>query len=159
MNEFVLLTRWLIPAPIETVWSALHDVQRWPTWWKYVKEVTELDAGDADSVGAVRRFVWGTRLPYRVAFDMRTTRITRPVLIEGEASGDLNGSGRWELQTIGHNTLVRYEWCVSADKHWMKLLAPVLRPVYEWNHDEVMRAGREGLLRHLAAQRSLIQRS
>src|SRR5207253_9725675 len=88
--------------------------------------------------------------PYRVRFDMRTLRVRRPVLIEGRASGDLNGIGRWELQTVERHTLVRYEWRVSADKPWMKVLAPVLKPVFEWNHDEVMRAGKEGLLRHLS---------
>jgi hypothetical protein len=150
MNEFVLVTRWIIPAPIETVWTALHDVAQWPQWWKYVKQVTELEPGDAEGVGATRRFVWATRLPYHVRFDMRTLRVRRPVLIEGRACGDLNGIGRWELQTVERHTLVRYEWRVSADKPWMKVFAPLLKPVFEWNHDEVMRAGKEGLLRHLS---------
>ncbi len=153
MNQFVLTTRWIIPAPIDAVWSALHDVAQWPSWWKYVKRVTELEPGDAAGIGVRRQFVWATRLPYCVTFEMCTTRVKRPVLIEGRASGDLNGSGRWELQTVDNNTLVRYEWRVSADKLWMRLLAPLLHPVYVWNHDEVMRAGREGLLRYLAVKR------
>ena len=153
MNEFVLLTNWTIPYPIEKVWKAIHDVRVWPTWWRYVKEVTELEPGDADGLGATRRFVWATRLPYEIAFEMRTTRVQRPTLIEGQASGDLNGTGRWALQPLAGQTQVRYEWRVSADKPWMKWLAPLLRPIYVWNHSGVMRAGKEGLLRHLAARR------
>src|SRR5206468_3126127 len=104
MSDFVLNTRWLIPAPIDQVWNALHEVRHWPHWWPYVKAVTELAPGDADGIGATHRFVWATRLPYQVSFDMRTLRMKRPVLIEGEARGDLNGTGRWELQTVDRNT-------------------------------------------------------
>jgi hypothetical protein len=151
MNEFVLVTRWMIPALIEVVWEALHDVQQWPTWWKYVKEVSEIEAGDADGVGARRHFVWATRLPYCIAFEMRTTRVLRPKLIEGRAGGDLNGTGRWDLKPVEGGTDVRYEWRVSADKPRMRLLAPLLRPMYVWNHGGVMQAGRDGLVRYLAA--------
>jgi uncharacterized protein YndB with AHSA1/START domain len=151
MNEFVLVTTWTIPAPIEAVWAVLHDVQHWPTWWPYVRQVTEIEPGDADGVGARRGFVWSSRLPYRIAFEMRTTQMRRPVLIEGQASGDLNGTGRWDLEPIAGGTQVRYEWRVSADKPWMRWLAPVLRPLYVWNHNAVMRGGEQGLLRHLAA--------
>lgn len=151
MNEFVLVTCWTIPAPIEAVWAALHDVQQWPTWWPYVKQVTEIEPGDADGVGARHEFVWATRLPYRIAFEMRTTRVLRPLLIEGRASGDLNGTGRWDLEPVANGTRVRYEWRVSADKPWMRRLALLLRPVYVWNHNGVMRGGERGLLRHLGA--------
>jgi hypothetical protein len=81
---------------------------------------------------------------------MRTTRIQRPDLLEGEASGDLQGIGRWRLQRAQAGTLVRYDWCVNLDKSWMRALLPVLRPVFEWNHDGLMRAGCEGLSRYLA---------
>jgi carbon monoxide dehydrogenase subunit G len=130
VHEFVLVSDWRIPAPIEAVWAALHDVEKWPKWWPYVKQVTEIEPVDADGVGARRAFVWATRLPYRIAFEMRTTRVRRPVLMEGRASGDLNGTGRWDLELTAYGTRVRYEWRVSADKPWMRRLAPLLRPVY-----------------------------
>jgi uncharacterized protein YndB with AHSA1/START domain len=150
-NEFVLTTRWVVAAPIDSVWRVLHDVQAWPSWWRYVRAVRVLQRGDADGVGARRRFVWATRLPYDIAFDMRTTRVERPRLLEGEASGDLNGSGRWQLRRARGGTLLRYEWRVRADKAWMRWLAPLLRPVFVWNHNAVMRAGEAGLRRLLAA--------
>ena len=34
---------------------------------------------------------------------------------------------------------------MSTTKPWMNLLAPIARPVFEWNHDWVMRNGGEGL--------------
>ena len=42
-------------------------------------------------------------------------------------------------------TAVLYEWHVQTTKRWMNLLGPVARPVFEYNHDVVMRWGGEGL--------------
>ncbi|MBI3898313.1 MAG: SRPBCC family protein [Gammaproteobacteria bacterium] len=154
MTQFELLTRWLVPAPINVVWDALHDVGKWPSWWRYVKQVQQIEAGDTDGIGSIQRFVWATRLPYRVSFDMRTTQLQRPFLIEGHANGDLDGTGRWQLRTVEGSTLVRYEWRVKADKAWMKALAPLLRPLYVWNHNGVMAAGEEGLRNYLRSRRA-----
>ena len=38
-----------------------------------------------------------------------------------------------------------YEWNVATTKAWMNLLAPLARPVFEWNHDWVMARGGEGI--------------
>jgi hypothetical protein len=53
--------------------------------------------GDSSGVGAIRRFTWSSRLPYSLTFDMRTTIVERPYRLEGEAIGELVGSGRWSL--------------------------------------------------------------
>jgi hypothetical protein len=44
---------------------------------------------------------------------------------------------------------VTYVWRVQLRQRWMRLLAPLLAPVFRWNHDAVMRAGEAGLRRHL----------
>ena len=38
-----------------------------------------------------------------------------------------------------------YEWNVATTKAWMNLIAPIARPVFEWNHDWVMSRGAEGI--------------
>jgi hypothetical protein len=47
---------------------------------------------------------------------------------------------------------VRYEWIVEVTKPWQRLLAPVLRPVFTWNHNVVMGWGYDGLVKKLAAR-------
>lgn len=42
-----------------------------------------------------------------------------------------------------------YEWNVETTKLWMNLLGPVASPVFDYNHDAVMRRGAEGLARRL----------
>jgi len=144
-----LVTWWHLEAPIERTWQALVAPEEWPSWWRYVKKVVELEKGDAQGIGAVRRYTWSSRLPYRLSLEMRTTAIARPTFIEGVATGDLNGTGRWQLQELGATTRVKYEWMVRTRKVWMNLLAPILAPVFAWNHDQVMREGGRGLARHL----------
>jgi hypothetical protein len=38
---------------------------------------------------------------------------------------------------------------VKTTKLWMNLLAPIARPLFAWNHDQVMKAGYEGLKKRL----------
>jgi hypothetical protein len=149
MNQYVLVTHWHLDAPIERVWEALAVPEEWPRWWRYVQAVTEMEKGDAAGIGTRRRYTWSSKLPYRLTFDMRTTLIERPIRIEGVAEGDLNGVGRWQLQALGSTTRVRYEWTVTTGKGWMNLFAPLLAPVFAWNHNQVMLEGGRGLARHL----------
>jgi uncharacterized protein YndB with AHSA1/START domain len=143
--DYCFLTTWLLDSPREPVWEAIYAQRRWPQWWRGVEAADELRSGDADGVGAVSRMVWRSLLPYRVRFEVTTTRVERPHLMEGEAVGELAGTGRWRLYEDGGATAVLYEWNVTTTKPWMNLLAPVARPVFEWNHDWVMAQGGEGI--------------
>lgn len=152
MNDrarYALVTQWLLAAPAERIFDALETPEEWPRWWPYVHSVANLARGDAQGIGAVWRYTWSSRLPYRLTFDMTTTRATRPQMIEATAAGDVTGVGRWTLAAAGAASRVRYEWTVATGKRWMRALAPLLAPVFEWNHDAVMAAGGRGLARHL----------
>lgn len=147
--EYTFVTTWSIDAPIDAVWDAIYHSERWPQWWKGVESVVELKPGDAQGVGSVRRYVWKSQLPYRLAFEMRVTRVERPVRLEGAATGELEGTGRWDLSRDGEHTVVRYTWNVRTTRPWMNVLDPIARPVFSWNHHVVMRWGGEGLARLL----------
>jgi hypothetical protein len=95
--------------------------------------------------------VWKSFLPYRIRFRVRTTRVERPALLEGEADGELAGTGRWRLFEQDGVTAVLYEWDVATTRPWMSLLAPVARPVFKWNHDWVTARCGESVARCSAA--------
>jgi hypothetical protein len=87
-----------------------------------------------------------------VRFDVVATRVERPSLLEGEATGGLVGTGRWRLFEADADrplTAVTYEWNVRTPKAWMNLLAPIAAPVFRWNHDRIMAAGGRGLAQRL----------
>jgi uncharacterized protein YndB with AHSA1/START domain len=152
VTEYRFLTTWVLAAERERVWDALHDSADWPQWWRGVERVEEIEPGGADGVGQLSRYTWKSKLPYELVFDMRTTRVERPHLTEGEATGELAGIGRWRLYEDDGTTAVVYEWSVHTTKAWMNLLAPLARPVFAWNHDWVMAHGGEGLARLLGCR-------
>jgi hypothetical protein len=153
MADYSFVTLWRFRSPLEPVWEAIYRSEEWPDWWRGVERVERVEPGDAEGIGALQRYTWRSRLPYRLAFEMRLTRVEPLSLIEGEAVGELAGTGRWRLAHDGGVTRVRYDWNVRTTRPWMNLLAPVARPVFKWNHDVVMNWGVDGLARKLGVER------
>ena len=144
-----LVTEWQLRAPLERVWEELSHPDAWPAWWRAVQRVEKITDGGPDGVGAVRRFTWATALPYTLTFELEATRIEPMHIIEGRARGELDGVGRWTIAPDGAGTHVRYDWKVDVTKPWQRLLAPVLKPVFAWNHNVIMGWGYEGLVKRL----------
>ena len=157
MAAYRFLTTWCLDAPAERVWDVVYDTERWPEWWTGVERVVKICDGDERDIGCVWRMAWRSRLPYTLEFDSVTTRVERPFVMEGFTRGELNGEGRWRFYEGHEGTAAVYEWNVSTGRRWMNALAPVARPVFEWNHDLIMRQGAEGLARRLGAR--LVARS
>ena len=111
--------------------------------------MVELEPGGEGGLGALHRSVWKSALPYRLTFDSRVIRVEHLTLYEVQATGQLEGRGLWTFSSDGARTNVRYDWNVAANKWWMRLLSPIARPLFRWNHDVIMRWGHEGLARRL----------
>jgi len=151
-RRLTYVTDWRLDAPIEHVWDALVDVESWPRWWPYVREVQTLHRSATNDLGTVRRLQWRSRLPYGFALEVETTEVRKPTRLVGRASGDMVGEGCWELARDGAGTLVRYTWTLELHTRWMRMSAPFMAPVFRWNHEGVMRGGGRGLARHLAGR-------
>ena len=149
MARYEFVTLWNFKAPQEEVWKLIFHSGHWPEWWPGVEKVEKIKDGDGNHVGAIHRYTWKSKLPYRLIFEIQTTRVEPPSLIEGRAIGELQGKGRWQLSSDGQTTTVRYDWNVETTKPWMNFLAHIARPVFKWNHDVVMGWGAEGLVRKL----------
>jgi Polyketide cyclase / dehydrase and lipid transport len=151
-RHFDLVSHWRLRASPQQVWAALTDTGHWPLWWPHVRRVQTLVAGGADGVGCVRRIDWSTRLPYRITIDVEAIESLPPERLRGRSSGALSGEGIWLLRADGAHTDVTYLWRVELQQGWMRALAPLLAPLFRWNHHGVMRAGGIGLARYLAGQ-------
>jgi uncharacterized protein YndB with AHSA1/START domain len=154
MAPYSFLSTWCVAAPIQRVWDVLSAPEDYPGWWKGVRKVTVIEPG-ADGgvgVGTLYRLRWRSKLPYTLEFDSRVTRIEAPYLLEGQASGELEGTGVWRLFESPLGTVATYDWNVSTTRAWMNWLAPIGRPAFAWNHDYVMRQGAQGLADKLGAE-------
>lgn len=138
VTHFELTNEWHLALPIDRVWDLIAATQDWPRWWRAVARVEQLQAGAADGLGAIHRMHWKTALPYSLAFDVETVRVEKHREIEGRAFGELDGTGLWTFEETPEGTAARYLWRVEVTKPWMRLMAPVLRPVFAWNHHKVM---------------------
>jgi hypothetical protein len=150
-NEFRIVTRWEVEAPIGRVADLLTDAERFPDWWGEVYLGIEvLDLGDTDGIGrriAVHSKGW---LPYHIHWNGTLVASDRPHRWVIEASGDLNGRGEWRLTQNGPVADIVYDWRVTADRPLFRILSPILGPVFAWNHRWAMAKGLDGLKRELS---------
>jgi hypothetical protein len=116
MTDYHFISTWRLQAPIEQVWDENFHTERWPSWWKYVHRVDQLDPGDADGLGRRQHLEFSTRLPYRLGFDIQVRHLQPPTTLEAVATGELDGVGRWTLTPVGGGTLVRYDWDVRTTR-------------------------------------------
>jgi len=151
VTEYRLLTIWRIEAPLEKVYTVIQNSPHWPDWWPGMQKVEDVATGDANGINSVLRYYWQGRLPYRMVFEVRATRIEEGVAIEGAVQGDLEGVGRWHFSNEGAVSIVQYEWHVRSTRWWMNLIAPFARAMFIRNHGILMRQGAVGLARRLDA--------
>src|SRR5688572_31031260 len=75
----------------------------------------------------------------------KLVRKDRPTTIEAVVTGDLSGIGIWSLTRIGEATHVRFDWKVGAGRRFIRVLTPVLAPLFRWNHNWAIKRAKEGL--------------
>jgi len=149
---YVFVDEWDVQAPPEAVFDALADARSYPTWWRTV--YLEAEADGPPRVGGISWQHFKGRLPYHLRTESRTTRLERPTTLEADVTGDLRGCGLWTLTPRNGGTHVRFDWRVYADKPILRLLTPVLRSLFRWNHSWAIARAMEGLepyARELAA--------
>ncbi|HTN25701.1 MAG TPA: cupin domain-containing protein [Solirubrobacteraceae bacterium] len=140
---YVFVDEWDVAAPIDAVFDALADSRGYPEWWKPV--YIDVEADGPPAVGAVARQHFKGRLPYHLRTRAEVVRLERPTTIEGIVDGDLSGRGLWTLSERDGVTHVRFDWRVNADRALLRVLTPVLRPLFRWNHNWAIARAVEGL--------------
>lgn len=150
MGHYRMITEWHADAPLDRVWDALLLVRDWPTWWKGFRSVEQLRPGEESGVAMVVRQAWRSYLPYTLEFDLEILRVERRTLLEGRASGDVEGTCRWSFEQRDGGTVVRFVMDVRTTRWWMNLPAPFAGRVFAFNYHAIMRWGSEGLGRLLA---------
>ena len=157
-QRFVMISRWRLEATREGVWDLLTNPTDWPQWWPHLHGVSQIAGGDGDGIGARHAFRWRSGLGYEIRIVMSTRRAERKRELEGTASGDVSGIGLWIIEDDAPGAIrVTSRWDVELSKPWMRLLAPVLRPVFAWRHFTVMAAGARGMARRLGCHLSDVE--
>lgn len=144
-HHYCFVSRWKFDAPLEVIWVAIYDSERWPEWWPYVKLVYELQKGDECGIGSIREYLFSSPLGYKLRFRLQLEDRKDLQLLKGIVSGDLNGTGCWKFYRNGNYSVAECHWKVCTRLPWMNLFSLVLAPVFRLNHSLVMRAGERAL--------------
>ncbi len=151
-QTYSFITNWKIKAPVQQIWDAIYESTGWPSWWNGVLDVKIIEKGETNGVNGVREYIWKSVLPYKLAFNMRLIERIDLEYLHGVAFGELEGEGTWLFKQENDITFIQYNWNVFTNKTWMNYLSFMLRPVFKYNHDVVMRWGAEGLAKKLNAE-------
>jgi len=151
-DRYFFVTRWQIKAPVEVVWEAIYNSLEWPRWWKGVKAAKLIDEGDAQGINGIREYTWKSVLPYKLKFTSKLLEREDMKRLHGIAYGELKGEGTWHFYESDGITYVQYDWKVCTTKKWMNRLSFLLKPLFKYNHDVVMKWGAKGLAKKLGAE-------
>ena len=153
-SDYQFITEWRVAGSIDEVKAVLGDALSLPRWWPSVYlAVDQVAEGGQDGVGRTLELHTKGWLPYTLRW---TLRITEPLTDAGfalEATGDLEGTGRWTFVQDGPEVAMTYDWRVDATKPLLRRLGWLLKPAYEANHRWAMRRGEESLRRELRRRR------
>jgi len=125
-GEHSLESTWALAAPLEAVWVALSDPERWPAWWPVVASVQPLKPGRADGSEAVYRL--GGKV------ELRVCGVKPPESLEFHTETVL---ARWTLRFEGGTTLLHLSAWGCDDRE---------------RFAQAMSAGARGLARYLGVQ-------
>ena len=143
MRPYRFVDEWDVAAPPEAVFDAVADARSYPRWWRPV--YLDVDATGPAALGAVSRHHFKGRLPYHLHTRSVIVEIDSPRRVVAEVDGDLRGRGIWTLTPTPEGTHVRFDWQVHADRKLLRVLTPVLRPAFRWNHNWAIARAMEGL--------------
>ena len=150
---FDLVSHWRLDAPVTRVWQAITETEHWPRWWPGVEAVALVKRGDGTGQGRIEQITFRTGLGYRLHLALEVTEVLREERLRARAAGTLAGEGIWLMKQapaeLGAHTDVTFVWRVTLPPGPLRWLAPLLAPLFRWNHKRVMRAGRLGLQKYL----------
>ena len=148
-TNYRLQTVWRTSADIERIWETLAHYSAWPTEGGGIKKVGGVRRGDEGGVGTILRQGWRSWMPYTLVFDLEMIQLESRRVLEGRASGDLEGICKWTFTPLDGGTEIRFDVNVCMGRWWMNLPVPFATRIVRSNFETIMRWGREGLERTL----------
>ncbi len=155
-NEYQFVTEWRVAGTLDEVKDILggSDASAVARWWPSVYlSVEQVEPGGDGGLGRVLDLHTKGWLPYTLRWTLRVTEPLSDVGYALEATGDLEGTGRWTFLQDGPEVVITYDWRIHATKPLLRRLGWLLRPAFTANHHWAMRRGEESLRLELRRRR------
>jgi uncharacterized protein YndB with AHSA1/START domain len=150
--EYRFTTTWTFAAPVDRVWPEVGDPLNWKTYWAGLEDVRPAAPGARPAPGAVYDLTFKSFLPYTLTLTARLDEYDPPHRMIFSTTGELRGVAEFVLDDVDGRTRTQLVWTTRTTKSWMNALAFLLRPLFEWNHDFLMRRAGTGLAARIGAQ-------
>ncbi len=151
-TDYSFLTVWKFDAPLEKVYYAIYDADNYHVWWRGQSKVETIKPGNGLGVGAVKKFRTRSFLPYTLTYEGTVREVEPLKKVMGTTIGELEGTGTWIFESENGTSTVKYYWVVKTNSFLMNFLSPIFKPLFEWNHNVVMKWGGEGLAKYLGCR-------
>ena len=150
-NDYHITARWRVMAPCDEVYDILTDTADYARWWPAAfTDALQIQPGDASGVDRVDRFESRSWLPFSLLWHANVVETARPRHWRFEAWGDLEGPGSWRFKQNGVWCDIDFDWQVRARKPVMRLLSPLLKPLFVANFQSYLRKGESSLRLEIA---------
>jgi hypothetical protein len=146
---------WELPASKRAVWQTLTTQPfSWQDWWPELSDVHDMNLANGLS-GTTFSCTWQAPVGYRLKSVVTLGKVIDLKQVTLHSDGDIEGTVvcRLKEKTAGQ-TNVKIDWQVMTTKAWMNYLAPLLKPLFIYNHHAVMRSGERGLRNYLGVKAS-----
>ncbi len=138
-KPFAFDQQWRFAVSPTELWSAIGDIEHYPTWWPWLRAF-DTGGGGIEPGTRARCTVRGP-LPYQLGFTVTLDDVEPAALVVARVEGDLHGPARLEIQPDGEMTVARLVWAVELRDPVLRTAARVARPLMEWGHDWVVDNG------------------
>lgn len=140
---YAFRNEWNVRASTTTAFAVLNDIESYPRWWPEVRHVRRIN--DASAEVSIRSLV-----PYVLDVTLeKDVADAEAGLLRTSISGDLVGWSSWTITASAGGSRLSFEQEVEVTKRLVRVLSPVARPLFRFNHTLMMRRGEHGLDRYL----------
>jgi hypothetical protein len=135
------------PVPVTTVWARLVQVDRFSSWWSWLREFSV--EGSGFEHGTVLHGVVAPPFPYRMRLDVVLDECVPERRITALVHGDLEGAAQLTFDGDDAETRAHATWTIEMMQRPMRMAARIAPLLLRWGHDRVVDATVDGFRRHL----------
>jgi uncharacterized protein YndB with AHSA1/START domain len=129
--------RYQMDTDRESVWKAISSVEKYSTWWPWLREfsASALVAGDR------WKCVVQPPLPYLLRFTVSIDQVEAPALVLASVDGDVRGVARLDLCESDERTEVHVRSLLAPASRLLRAMSVLARPIARFGHDWVFDTG------------------
>ncbi len=152
-HHYLFISSWTISTASDRLWKMADQIEAIDCWDNVVFDKVKHGQG-VDGIGDVFRCTFKTKMLFPLSIYLTVTDKRKPDQFTLEVEGPLAGTGTCFMKQSpdGAQTELRCEWKVRLHHAGLRLMNPLLRPVYTWSHDKVMDEGVHGVAASLGAE-------